>query len=40
MKMEHMLTAPRDAIIAEILAGEGDQVAEGALLIALEEEAL
>jgi 3-methylcrotonyl-CoA carboxylase alpha subunit len=39
MKMEHMLTAPRDAVIAEILAVEGDQVAEGALLIALEEEA-
>ncbi len=41
MKMEHRLTAPRDGVIAEIATMAGDQINEGALLIALvpEEEA-
>jgi 3-methylcrotonyl-CoA carboxylase alpha subunit len=39
MKMEHALTAPRDGIIAEVLATEGDQVEAGAALVRLEEEA-
>jgi len=36
MKMEHRLTAPFDARVAEVHAGTGQQVAEGALLIRLE----
>jgi 3-methylcrotonyl-CoA carboxylase alpha subunit len=36
MKMEHTLTAPRDGIVAEILAAVGDQVTDGTLLLALE----
>ena len=35
MKMEHALVAPRDAIIEEVLAAQGDQVREGSLLIKL-----
>jgi 3-methylcrotonyl-CoA carboxylase alpha subunit len=38
MKMEHALTAPRDGVVAEVLAAEGDQVAEGALLLTLAPE--
>jgi len=36
MKMEHALLAPRDAVIAEILVSEGDQVTDGATLITFE----
>ncbi|MEO0657880.1 MAG: acetyl/propionyl/methylcrotonyl-CoA carboxylase subunit alpha [Pseudomonadota bacterium] len=36
MKMEHTLTAIRDGIVAEVLAGEGDQVEAGAALVRLE----
>ncbi len=35
MKMEHVLTAPRDGEIAEVLVDEGAQVAGEALLVAL-----
>lgn len=37
MKMEHSLTAPRDGVVAEIGADLGAQVAEGTVLVALEE---
>ncbi len=37
MKMEHVLTASRDAIVAEVAATAGQQVAEGARLIVLGE---
>jgi len=36
MKMEHAITAPRDGIIADIIA-EGSQVADGTLLVQLED---
>ena len=36
MKMEHVLTAPRDGIVAELLVAGGDQVADGSLLLRLE----
>ncbi|WP_333816288.1 acetyl/propionyl/methylcrotonyl-CoA carboxylase subunit alpha [Tabrizicola sp.] len=36
MKMEHVLTAPRDGCIGEVLVAEGDQVSDGVLLIRLE----
>ncbi len=36
MKMEHSLTAPRDGVIAEVAVRAGEQVEEGAPLIALE----
>ncbi|MCH2164530.1 MAG: acetyl/propionyl/methylcrotonyl-CoA carboxylase subunit alpha [Marinovum sp.] len=36
MKMEHPLIAPRDGTIAEVLAAEGDQVEQGALLVRLD----
>ena len=39
MKMEHRLTAPRDGVVAEVGAKEGDQVEQGALLIRMEEKA-
>ncbi|MCC4299085.1 acetyl-CoA carboxylase biotin carboxylase subunit [Aurantimonas coralicida] len=39
MKMEHTLKSPRDGTVAELLVGEGDQVEDGALLLALEPEA-
>jgi len=35
MKMEHTLTAPRDGIVGELLAGPGDQVDEDAVLLAM-----
>jgi 3-methylcrotonyl-CoA carboxylase alpha subunit len=38
MKMEHGLAAPRDGIVAEILAEAGAQVEAGAPLIRLAEE--
>jgi len=38
MKMEHTLTAPRDGIVAEVLALAGSQVEAGAALICLEED--
>ncbi len=36
MKMEHTLNAPRDGVVAEMLYGVGDQVAEGAELLKLD----
>ena len=39
MKMEHTLTAPRNAEIAEVLVRAGDQVHEGAALLKLADEA-
>ncbi|MBD8892008.1 acetyl/propionyl/methylcrotonyl-CoA carboxylase subunit alpha [Roseibium litorale] len=39
MKMEHTLKAPRDGVVANVLAAEGEQVQDGAILLALEEEA-
>ncbi|SHM99866.1 acetyl-CoA carboxylase biotin carboxylase subunit [Roseibium suaedae] len=38
MKMEHTLKAPRDGVVASILAAEGEQVQDGAILLALEED--
>ena len=38
MKMEHILTAPRDATVAEVLVAEGDQVSDGMVLVQLEAE--
>ncbi|NOX74707.1 MAG: acetyl/propionyl/methylcrotonyl-CoA carboxylase subunit alpha [Alphaproteobacteria bacterium] len=38
MKMEHALAAPRDGVVAELLASEGAQVESGAALIRLEED--
>jgi 3-methylcrotonyl-CoA carboxylase alpha subunit len=35
MKMEHVLKAPRDGVIAEIMMAVGDQVSEGSLLLTL-----
>ena len=37
MKMEHVLTAARDGVVAEVMVAAGDQVEAGAALIALEE---
>jgi 3-methylcrotonyl-CoA carboxylase alpha subunit len=39
MKMEMTLSAPRDGTVAEVLAREGAQVADGAILATLEAEA-
>ncbi len=39
MKMEHTLVAPRDGVVAEVLAEAGAQVEAGAALIALVEDA-
>jgi 3-methylcrotonyl-CoA carboxylase alpha subunit len=36
MKMEHALLAPRDGIVAEIVAAAGAQVAEGARIMTIE----
>jgi 3-methylcrotonyl-CoA carboxylase alpha subunit len=33
--MEHLLKAPRDGVIAEIMMAVGDQVSEGSLLLTL-----
>ena len=38
MKMEHTLRAPRDGVVAEVLASVDDQVTDGTLLLALEPE--
>ncbi len=35
MKMEHTLVAPRDGVLAEVNVREGDQVIDGAVLVAL-----
>ncbi|MEM8656253.1 MAG: biotin carboxylase N-terminal domain-containing protein [Pseudomonadota bacterium] len=37
MKMEHVLLAARDGVVAEVLADEGDQVVAGAALVRLED---
>ncbi len=37
--MEHVMCAPRDGVIAEVLAKAGDQVEAGAALVRMEEEA-
>jgi propionyl-CoA carboxylase alpha chain/3-methylcrotonyl-CoA carboxylase alpha subunit len=37
MKMEHVLTAPFDAVVAEVAAEAGGQVSEGALLVRLDK---
>lgn len=39
MKMEHVLTAGRDGVVAEVLTTQGAQVDAGVALIVLEEEA-
>jgi len=39
MKMEHVLTAPRDCVVANVDVAAGDQVTEGRLLVALLPEA-
>jgi 3-methylcrotonyl-CoA carboxylase alpha subunit len=39
MKMEYTLRAPRDGVVARVLATTGDQVVEGATLVLLEPEA-
>jgi 3-methylcrotonyl-CoA carboxylase alpha subunit len=39
MKMEHSLLAARDGVVAEVLVAEGEQVAAGAALIRLEDDA-
>jgi 3-methylcrotonyl-CoA carboxylase alpha subunit len=39
MKMEHVLHAARDGIVASVAVREGDQVTEGALIAALEAKA-
>jgi len=36
MKMEHTLAAPRDAVVASLSAGAGDQVDEGAAVVTFE----
>jgi biotin carboxyl carrier protein len=38
MKMEHSLAAPRDGVIAALLAAVGDQVGDGAVLAHLVDE--
>ncbi len=38
MKMEHVLRAPRDGVLADVIVQEGAQVAAGDLLVALEPE--
>jgi biotin carboxyl carrier protein len=38
MKMEHRITAPHDARVAELRVAEGDQVANGELLIVLADD--
>jgi 3-methylcrotonyl-CoA carboxylase alpha subunit len=36
MKMEHTLSAPGDGIVARLTVSVGDQVSDGALIVALE----
>jgi 3-methylcrotonyl-CoA carboxylase alpha subunit len=38
MKMEHALAAPRDGVVAEVLAEVGSQVGEGAKVVVMAEE--
>jgi 3-methylcrotonyl-CoA carboxylase alpha subunit len=38
MKMEHTILSPRTGKVVEIFYSEGDQVLEGAELLALEED--
>ena len=38
MKMEHVLSAPRDGALAEVNVSEGDQVEDGTVLVRLESE--
>jgi 3-methylcrotonyl-CoA carboxylase alpha subunit len=38
MKMEHVLVAPRGGVVERIAFAEGDQVGEGAVIVALAEE--
>jgi 3-methylcrotonyl-CoA carboxylase alpha subunit len=38
MKMEHVLAAPRSGVVERIAFSEGDQVGEGAVIVALAEE--
>ena len=38
-KMEHVLTAPFDGVVAALVAKTGDQVAEGVVLARLEKQA-
>jgi 3-methylcrotonyl-CoA carboxylase alpha subunit len=40
MKMEHTITAPADGVVKEVHYAAGDQVLEGALLVALEPAAV
>jgi 3-methylcrotonyl-CoA carboxylase alpha subunit len=37
MKMEHVLHAPRDGVVAKVAVAEGQQVEQGALVVALAE---
>jgi propionyl-CoA carboxylase alpha chain len=37
MKMEHRLTAPADGVVREVRVSTGEQVANGAVLIVLDE---
>ena len=39
MKMEHVLRAPRDGVVAAVAVQPGDQVTAGALMVSLEPEA-
>lgn len=38
MKMEHVLTAPRDGVVSEVNGAAGDQVAQGARLVVVHNE--
>ena len=38
MKMEHAIKAPADGVVSEIFFNEGEQVSDGAELIAIEVE--
>jgi len=38
MKMEHAIKAPADGTVSEVFFAQGDQVSEGAELIAIEIE--
>jgi len=37
MKMEHRITAPVDGKVTQVNVAEGDQVANGEMLVVLEE---
>ncbi|MEP2438439.1 MAG: biotin/lipoyl-containing protein, partial [Roseibium sp.] len=38
MKMEHTLKAPRDGVVCDVVAAQGEQVQDGTVLVALAEE--